>query len=265
MWCCHCQQDVAAMPQTKPGRPACAKCGAYLDDGAELAQAYAHPSDLGVSLDAADHRADLTPPINATERERTHWHLRRIGRQLRTGYRHHEPAFSLSRPQPTWGVEALGWLDKEEQLRHVQHRVRRDEPPTVASTISTRLIALLLAAGMIGFVGGGGLLLWAAAFQLPQPWQWGLSTTIAAEGVLILALTWIAVRLWGNSRRVGRQLAGVDRQLHELEDVAGSLSGSHLAASQHYYSHFNQAASSHMLLANLRGQVDQLAQRMAND
>jgi len=81
--------------------------------------------------------------------------------------------------------------------------------------------------------------------------------------LLILSLTWMAARLWRNGRRVNRQLHGVDQQLAEIEQITGSLAGSHAASSQHYYHHFSQAVSPHMLVANLQGQVDQLAARMA--
>jgi hypothetical protein len=62
---------------------------------------------------------------------------------------------------------------------------------------------------------------------------------------------------------VNRQLSGVDRQLTEIQQVAGSLAGSRMSSSQHYYSHFSPTASPHMLAANLRGQLDQLNERMS--
>jgi hypothetical protein len=262
MWCCHCQQDVPAVAPSGQGRLACPRCGAYLDDAADFAGVYAHPADSGVSLDNIEIRPDLTPPINPLEREQAHRHLRRIGRQLRTGYRH-EPSFG-STPRRTWGPEALASLDAAERLRQVKRSAAQNADEGAPSTIASRLVGLLLVVGVLGFTGGAGLLVWAAAFQLPQPWQWGLTTTIAAEGVLILGLTWMAARLWRNGRRMNRQLAGVDQQLHDIGHLAGSLAGSHLSSSQHYYDHFTQGASSHMLLANLRGQVEQLASRMSN-
>jgi hypothetical protein len=73
----------------------------------------------------------------------------------------------------------------------------------------------------------------------------------------------MAARLWRNSRRVNHQLHGVDRQLAEIEQFTGALAGGQLASSQHYYHHFSQVASPNLLLANLQGQVDQLAARVA--
>jgi hypothetical protein len=73
----------------------------------------------------------------------------------------------------------------------------------------------------------------------------------------------MAARLWRNSRRLNQQLAEVDEQLDEIHELAGTLSAGRLSASQHYYQHFSQVANPHMLVANLRGQIDQLAERMA--
>ena len=250
------------MAPSSHGRLACPRCGAFLDAaGAEHSEAYSHPADTGVPLDSVQRQPDLAPPINPMEREQTHRHLRRIGRQLRTGYRH-DPNFPAPSPRP-WGQEALASLAGVEHLRVANRRSSRPVVDAATPTVASRLIGLLLVAGGIGFACGAGLLVWAAAFQLPQPWQWGMSATIAAEGLLILGLTWMAGRLWNNSRHLNQKLAGVDEQLHEIEHLAGSLAGNRMSSSQHFYDHFNQGASSHMMLANLRGQVDQLASRMS--
>ena len=90
-----------------------------------------------------------------------------------------------------------------------------------------------------------------------------MTTTIAAEGLLIVGLTWMAIRLWQNSRRLNHELRGVDKQLVEIHEMAGSLSAGQLSASQNYYHHFSQVANPHMLVANLRGQIDQLAERIS--
>lgn len=259
MWCSHCQQDVPAVARSAAGPLVCPRCDVHLE--ADISHSCTQPADTGVSLDSVECEIDLTPPINLLEREETRRNLRRIGRHLRTAYRH-DPGFAAT-PPPRWGVEALAAPTDSEQLRLVKRRhlsaVRDDSSPTIVS----RMIGLLLVLGVAGFAGGAALLAWAAAFQLPGPWQWGMTATIAAEGALILGLTWMAGRLWRNSRRINQQLAGVEGQLHDVEQLAGSIVGNRMSSSQYYYDHFNQGASSQMLLANLRGQVDQLASRIS--
>ncbi len=266
MWCCHCQQDVPAVARAVEGPLICPRCDEEFETefkaASRFADACAHPADTGVSLDSVDSTPDLAPPINLLEREETHRHLRRIGRRLRTAYRH-DPDFGTAPPPRSWGPEALASPADVEQLQAVRRRSTRAAVNHSSPTFTSRLIGLLLVAGVAGFAGGAGLLVWAAAFQLPGPWQWGMTATIAAEGALILGLTWMAGRLWRNSRQLNRQLEGVEGQLHDIERMTGSLASSRMSCSQHYYDHFNQGASSQMLLANLRGQVDQLAGRLA--
>jgi hypothetical protein len=262
MRCRHCQQDVPAVARSVEGPLVCPRCDEEFETEVsattDFARACAYPTDTGVSLDSVASKCDLAPPINFLEQEETHRHLRRIGRRLRTAYRH-DPGFA-SAPPLSWGPEAPTGVAP---LRAVARRGSRTREDSAKPTIASRLIELLLMAGVVGFIGGAGLLVWAAAFGLPEPWQWGMTTTIAAEGALILGLTWMAGRLWRNSRRINRQLEGVEGQLDHIERLTGSLANSRMSCSQHYYDHFSQGASSQMLLANLRGQVDQLAERMA--
>ena len=182
--------------------------------------------------------------------------FKRIGRQLRFSsvYQPHRPTQpSMSQAPPA--------LMPEIQLKSVSHHAARASRNAKTSW----LVSLLLLGGMVAFGGGMGILVWAGAFKLAQVWQWGVALTIAAEGMLILGLTGMATRLWRNSRRLNRQLSGVDAQLLEIQQQTGALTGSRLSASQHYYNHFNQVASPHYLVANLRGQVDQLAARMVDE
>ncbi len=216
-------------------------------------QANSHPADLGVSLESFDFQraaaeAALAPPIDALEREQTSQRLRRIGRQLRSSY--HRDLEVGSSLKNDWTTQVAA-----KPIRSHDDRDKRSS--------ASWMISGLIFFGIFSFGLGLGLLAWSAAFQLPQPWQWGMTATIGAEGALILGLTWMAARLWHNSRRVNRQLDGVDRQLHEIQEITGSLAGNHLSSSQHFYSHFSPSASPHMLVANLRGQVDQLADRLA--
>ncbi len=256
MWCNDCQQDVPAVACSVDGPLVCSRCEAVFEIANEFAQTSAQPVDSGVSLETFDQPVDLSPPLNPVEREQTHQRLRHIGRQLRTAYRF-EVADILRPEQKSWGPEALENLGADSQLRSITRQSSREEESS-QSTIASRLIGLMLMMGVTGFAVGMGLLVWAVGFDLPGTWQWGITTTIAAEGLLILGMVWMAGRLWRNSRHLNEQLHGVDHQLDHLEQLAGNSA----TGSQHFYAHFHQGASSQMLLANLRGQVEQLASRL---
>ena len=76
------------MARTAEGPLVCPRCEDELNAIADFAQACAHPADTGVSLDSMNERLDLSPPINPWENDETRQRLQRIGRQLRTAYRH---------------------------------------------------------------------------------------------------------------------------------------------------------------------------------
>jgi len=116
--------------------------------------------------------------------------------------------------------------------------------------------------GLAGIAGGVGLLAWSTASRFAPAWQWGMTTTIASQGILIAGLVWMASRLWRNSRRVNSQLQGIDRQLGEIRYQTSFESDTRTPSSGAYYDHFARGASSQMLLANLRGQLEQLSARI---
>lgn len=262
MWCRDCQQDVPAVARAVDGPLVCSRCEAEFEVNDQFASSNTQPADTGVELESLDRRSYQEVPPSPWQRDETTHRLRRIGQQLRTAYRH-ETQLEVPAPPRIWGPENLDAHQQRPRLQAVGHQAHQAEWEQARSTVATRLISLLLFAGVLGFAMGVGLLVWAAAFGLPASWQWGMTATIAAEGTLIVGLVWMAARLWNNSRRLNRQIDGVDRQLHDLERLTGALSASRLSSSQHYYEHFHQGASDHMLLANLHGQVDQLSSRLA--
>jgi len=269
MWCSDCQQDVPAVASSAREPLVCPRCRSDLDLTGIAALKANGPKDDGIALESFDRSAaeDLSAPVDWSEQEDSRQRLQQIGRKLRGSSQyesalgnaavlnHHWPAATPT-PMPT----PPPVVQPEEQLRSVARRSATE--PTDGQTKTSWLVSLLLCGGVIGFGVGVGLLAWSAVFQLPQFWRVGMTLTIGAEGLLILSLTWMAARLWSNGRRVNRQLHGVDQQLTEMQEFAGSLAGSNLSSSQHYYHHFSQAASPHMLVANLQGQVDQLAARL---
>lgn len=253
MWCSACQQDVPAVARHTHGPLVCSRCQVEFEDANLL-----RPADGGISLDEFDREAEevFASPRDLLADDDSRQRLRQIGRQLRTSYHVDQPLSS----QPSLPL-APPALPTEIRLKSVSRRASLEQ----ASSKTSWQISLLLLLGAAGFCAGTGLLAWSTAFRLAQVWQWGMAATITAEGCLILGLTWMAVQLWHNSRRVNRQLTGVDRQLNEIQQQTGGLAGSRLSSSQHYYNHFGQVASPHYLLANLRGQIDQLAARIATE
>jgi hypothetical protein len=252
MWCSHCHQEVPAVASATGKSAVCSRCQRELK--------FTHSSgvlDSGIELSGAAPTPDHTPTRDAIADEETKLKLRRLGQKLHAPY---TQPISLEGPH-FWERLQVDAPETSPQLRSITKHATRQA--AAERTAGNWFLSFLLATGVFSFLGGAASLVWSAAFSRTYVWQWGLTVTLAAEGLLIVGLTWMAARLWRNSRRLNRQLSEVDEQLDEIHELAGSLSASRLSASQHYYQHFSQVANPHMLVANLRGQIDQLAERMA--
>lgn len=231
------------------------------------------PADSGIALDSLDHQsAEWSPHADAAQQEQLRQQLRRIASKL--GPLRREHFRRENQPHQRHGAMRIDWSHgssaartaAEPEISHsgmaamAFHASR--QPSQTPRTMATWAMSLLLLCGLAGFAGGVGLLAWSTARLHGAAWQWGITTTIAAQGLLIVGLVWMAWRLWRNGRRVNYQLQRVGRQLEQIEYLTGTLADKRATSSGAYYDHFAQGASSHMLLANLRGQLEQLAARM---
>ena len=266
MWCDSCQQDVPAVARSTNEPLCCPRCQN------ELAMSVAtKPSDVGVALESFDEPVfeevdELAPPIDWLTEEATNERLREINRKLNIKYRRDIAGpVATGMHDPRSHVPPTSFTTTDIPLRSVAKRAKIDVTESRRPTRTSWTLSLLLAAGVVSFASGVGLLIWSSAFDLPGLWQAGLTLTIGAEGMLILSLAWMAIRLWRNGRQVNRQLCGVDRQLAEIEQVTGALTGQRQPTSQQFYHHFSQGTSPHMLMANLQGQVDLMSARLASE
>jgi hypothetical protein len=260
MWCSQCQQDVAAVARFPEGPLVCPRCLRETTGGS-----FQGVADTGIALSTLSRpkpEADpLARPVDPVSQEESRERLRRIGQLLRSTQSCTNTYVAVDVDRPWQWMDTPGSIPAMPQIQPSPRSAEvtlRESPTRTSWVLSTVLIA-----GIVAFTVGVGLLAWSAAFRLEEVWHWGLSATIAAEGLLVVGLTWMAARLWHNSRRLNREVQGVDEQLAEIHQLAGSLSAGHLAASQNYYHQFSQVANPHLLVANLRGQVDLLAERIA--
>jgi hypothetical protein len=252
MWCSHCHQEVPGMPSAERGTVACARCQHDLKFTSTN-----RLCDSGISLDTAAPQTQFTIDRFATEESKQK--LRRLGQQLRPVYQQHA---TLERPL-FWERLTIDSPELSPQLRSVGHQDANSLELRAPRSNAPLFLGIILGSGFLALMIGVAALIWSAAFNQAIVWRWGLTTTVAGEGLLILGLTWMAARLWQKSRQLDQNLHSVDSQLNEVSELAGQLTASQLSSNQHYYQHFSQSANPHLLVANLRGQIDQLGERLA--
>lgn len=120
-----------------------------------------------------------------------------------------------------------------------------------------------LTLGLMAFVCGGVLLAWSFLADRGDLWSLGLPLTLAGQVGLVLGLLLQLDGLSQSSRRTEQTLTELDGQLDELRGVTALVSSTHSAPAHSFYAHMSAGASPQILLADLKGQLDLLAQQMA--
>jgi hypothetical protein len=136
--------------------------------------------------------------------------------------------------------------------------------PAVRASRSSLFAWLFLSFGLMAFLCGGVLLVWSVAAARSELWDLGMPITVVGQAALLLGLILQLERIWQGNRYTVDKLEHVDKQLDDLRQTASMLGMTHTSASQAFYSHLTQGASPHILLADLKGQLDLLAVKMSD-
>jgi len=266
MWCSNCQQDVPAVGEAGSNRSLCSRCQRPLRPPHAM-----QICDDGVALDEPTAVAAVAsgPPLLADD-----WQLRRrtreLGRKLR---RDVDPR--NTRPGSPSGVERRidrpGELfDELEQLTASpiimptgSVAARRHDRPRPAD--GGQFVAWLFALCGAATLGGGiGTIAWSLAGNRPDLWNLAVGLTLAGQGLLVFGLVMIVTRLWRNSRYAGNKLQEVHGDIAQLQRTADALAAIRSGGAPAFYAELVRGASPQMLLANLKGQLDQLATRLGS-
>ncbi|MEM8864267.1 MAG: hypothetical protein AAGF31_01830 [Planctomycetota bacterium] len=255
MWCRHCQQDVPAVAQGADERVQCARCQRPLG-----ATPFAAPvSDSGVPLKPAVEvepwsAADV---LGAEDEQR----IRQLGQQLRTARRVGSQANPAGRklrfdtPASATGVDAAPARPSIDPAVTPAPRA-----PSKPSQASAWMVALL---GALTLGIGLGLLAWSLFGERPDLWNWGLAATLSGQGLLIVGLLQLLATLWSAGRDATNRLITLHYELRRLQRTADSIAGGRNATPSAFYADLTRGSSPQVMLANLKGQVDELTARFS--
>lgn len=139
-----------------------------------------------------------------------------------------------------------------------------DRPQPAARAAGTTWWAWsMVALGTTALSCGAALLGWSYLQERPELWSLGLTAAVLGQVALFVGMVVQLDRLWGENREAQHQLQAVHAQLGDLSQTARMLGTVHSSASQAFYSHLAEGASPDLLLADLKGQLDLLALRLA--
>ena len=273
MWCRQCQQDVPGVVSSDAGEYCCPRCGdafgeplstpcgvapGTTDDGA----AGAHERDVCTDGGTAGCPAEPTepaapslvididpsnkpPPDASYDDWEMEEQLRHIERLLNSGGVIPESAGRRARLDSAHG-NAAG----RSRAKGTAASARREGPAKPGDGWLSRLTWITLSLGLAAFACGGVLLGWS--FVTDRQDLWGIGTPIALGGqiALLIGLILQLDRLWYENRDTTARLEHVDEQL------SGLLLG---PGRRPLHEHAGEAVSPHLLLADLKSQLDVLA------
>ncbi|HZZ27603.1 MAG TPA: hypothetical protein VFE46_06305 [Pirellulales bacterium] len=265
MWCQHCQQDVPAIATGDAAR--CAQCGQFLK---RTCQSMPEESDLaevtvweaGLADDPSNEIVMATPATAQSAGVRRpafedDWELTEQIRSLQ--HRLNLPVVpSGTKQQLTAQSDGLA-TQTATPARHYTPIAAGQGTATARSIVAWGLMSL----GLMCFVCGGVLLAWSFLGHRNDLWNLGMPLTLAGQFGLLLGLVFQLDHLWHANRRTTETLENVDRQLHEINHNATMLRTSHGTPGQSFYAHLAEGAHPHLLLTDLKGQLDLLANKLS--
>jgi predicted phage tail protein len=159
-----------------------------------------------------------------------------------------------------WSARPNSTSGEDEAIR-IDTVPASDEQAT--STESTSVPLLVLALGLAVFVCGAVLAGWSLMGHGQNLWRLGVPMVMGGQVAMLAGLMWQLEAVWQSNRDTKNAVHTLDRQLRLLRRRAASdASPSHDGRA--FYRHLAQNASPHILLADLKGQLDTLSQRLSH-
>ncbi len=123
----------------------------------------------------------------------------------------------------------------------------------------------LLSFGIAVLMCGAVLMVWSFVGKRTELWTVGTPLALAGQAMILIGLVLQMDVVWQSSRHNLETLEGIDERISDLNRTTSLLTSTHGPTSRTFYHHMAEGASPQMLIADLKGQLDLLTARMAND
>lgn len=281
MWCEACQQEVPAVGSpADPDQVVCAKCHTPLAT-ARRSSASAEESQAGWSQ---WHASDPFDDSFASLPEEVAALSQRDGTGQEQGDRESLLAEWEAKlddlDRLLWESQTMGdppgatvcnSPSLEDKAPGAPTAAGRQAAPARAdarSSVSLRkgsswLCWVMIAAGTTLFSCGGALTVWSFLEGSDRWWPLGLPLYLVGQALLLAAVIVQVECASGQQRHTAESVALLREELTRVEQATTMLASSHSPAAQSFYVHLAQRASPHLLLADLKNQLDLLTMHLA--
>ena len=261
MWCSNCQQDLPAIATPDDDKVRCTVCRQEITprEAAERSK----PSVNNVPL-AADNVPAAVPEWAFVERPPIDFEVWRWDDDLLEAERLLQTYKSSSSAGPS-ARAAVNVRTKRVDASHFPSSAiirSAGRTPSRFAFLAWGVLSL----GVMAFVFGGALLGWSIWTGRQQLWTLGLPFALGGQAALILGLVLQLDGLWQSNGQATHALQDVEEQIDELRQTTALLASSQGDPSDGFYAHIAEAnAAPNLWLHGLKGQLDVLARRLAND
>jgi hypothetical protein len=140
--------------------------------------------------------------------------------------------------------------------------MRRARPKKAGGRFWSVLTWIASVLGLLSFACGGGLMAWSVVSGRSDLWALGTPLALGGQVALLVGLVFQIDRLWQGSHATVAKLDDVDQHLHQLQTTTNMLGSTH-GPSAAFYAHLAEGAGPHLLLNDLKGQLDLLAMKLS--
>jgi hypothetical protein len=124
---------------------------------------------------------------------------------------------------------------------------------------------LVFSVGLMLLVCGSVLTVWSLLTARSELWVIGVPIALAGGASLLISFVLQLESLWSGHRETLHMLSEIEERMAELRHTTAMLNTSHSGASHAFYSHMADGASPHLMLADLKSQLDLLAVQMSRE
>ena len=121
----------------------------------------------------------------------------------------------------------------------------------------------LLSFGVALFVCGASLIGWSLLEERDELWNIGAPIVLAGQATFLIGLVLQLDGIWHQSRAATRNLDELDEKLAALQALQKGELADQGDPAHAFYQHMADGASPQMLLTDLKGQLDMIADRLA--
>jgi hypothetical protein len=252
MWCDNCQQDVPGIASLVENEEivCCARCGESLStaSSAENSAAEQEPALAAVGeVDSYD-----MPSWDDWELDEKLYDVDRLLSEVGVG-----PTRNISPEAAQWPPQSADALAEHPLVMAARKKAAEKKPRRQRR--SSWVAWLVLSLSLMTFVCGSVLLGWSFFSEKVLLWRVGLPLSLVGQAGLLIGLILQLEGLWQNDNEATETLDDLDEQIHELRQAAAMLNATHSRAGQSFYLHMAEGASPHLMLADLKSQLDLLA------